>query len=153
VTASLTIRPLELSDAAELSSMLTSQPPEYMRYFVPFAFDQATLSHLLRERVHDVYLGIYWEGKVVALCMLRGWDDGYEVPAYGVVVAERYRRKGLGALTLEVAKTLCRLRDARQLMLKVHPDNVTARGLYERAGFRQIGVDPLNSNLIMQCDL
>lgn len=132
--------------------MLAEQPAEYMRYFTPFAFDRATVGRLLAETVRDVYLGVFCDGELAAFCMLRGWDEGYDVPSYGVIVSERFRGRGLGALTIELSKTVCRLRGARRLMLKVHPDNAAARGLYERAGFRQTGVDARNDNLVMHYD-
>lgn len=149
----LAVRSLQSADAPVLARMLAEQPAEYMRHFTPFAFDTATIGRLLAERVADVYAGLFCDGELAAFYMLRGWDEGYDVPAYGVTVSERFRGRGLGALTIELSKTICRLRGARRLMLKVHPDNAAARGLYERAGFRQTGVDERNGNLVMHYDV
>jgi len=33
-------------------------------------------------------------------------------------------------------------------MLKVHPENIVAKSIYERFGFKQAGIDQKNSNLI-----
>jgi RimJ/RimL family protein N-acetyltransferase len=128
--------------------MLTSQPPESMRYFTPFSFDEQTISQILSSARQDVYMGLFWEEKLVAFFMLRGWDSGYDVPAYGVTVDCRYSGFGLGRLTLEMSKTICRLRNVQKLMLKVYPENTPAKHLYETAGFIQTGVDPHNNNLI-----
>ena len=43
--------------------------------------------------------------------------------------------------------------DKKRLMLKVHPDNVNAKSLYIKYGFKEEGIDPKNSNLIMFKDL
>ena len=97
-------------------------------------------------------MGFFWEGALIAFFMLRGWDEGYAIPAYGVTVDQRFRDKGLGRLTLEMSKTICRLRGVQRLMLKVHPENHAAKHLYEAVGFVQTGVDPKNQNLIYHFD-
>jgi ribosomal protein S18 acetylase RimI-like enzyme len=153
LTGMLAIHPLGSENAAELSAMLTSQPRGYLRYFTPFAFDEATLARLLKAKVRDVYLGLYWDGELAAFCMLRGWDEGYEVPTYGVVVAERFQGKGLGSLTIELAKVISRLRGSPGLMLKVHPENTVAKALYDRAGFRQTALDSRTGQMVMHHDV
>jgi RimJ/RimL family protein N-acetyltransferase len=81
--------------------------------------------------------------------LLRGWDEGYDVPAFGVVVAEEYAGIGFGALTLDLVKVISRLRGSPRLMLKVHPDNAPARRLYARLGFLESGVDTRTGNIVM----
>ena len=145
---SLAVRPLHGRDAPELASLLRSQPPDYLRYFDPFGFDEETLSRVLTARVKDLYMGVYVGGRLAGFFMLRGWDEGYQVPSYGVMIGEGHARYGLGKLTLEAAKVICRLRGAPSLMLKVHPENAVAKGLYERAGFVCTGEDSRNKNLV-----
>lgn len=141
-------RPLASGDASELTTLLISQPPEYMHYFSPFHFDEATLLAILAGSQQDVYMGFFWDGALIAFFMLRGWDEGYEIPAYGVVVDHRYRNRGLGRLTLEMSKTICKLRSVKRLMLKVHPENYSAKHLYESTGFVQVGVDLKSNHLV-----
>ena len=38
-------------------------------------------------------------------------------------------------------------------MLKVHPDNITAKHIYEKHGFKQTGIDPKIHHLIYHKDL
>ena len=33
--------------------------------------------------------------------MLRGFDEGYEIPSYGVWISSKYANKGLAKLTLQ----------------------------------------------------
>jgi len=152
MTDALIVRPLTHADAPTLSSMLRAQPFDYMRYFIPFAFDELSISERLRAAQQDLYIGMFWGDALAGFFMLRGWDEGYAVPAYGVTIDHRYRNYGLGRLSLEMAKTICRLRGAERLMLKVHPENTAARQLYERAGFQKTGVDPRNENWIYHFD-
>lgn len=53
----------------------------------------------------------------------------------------------------DAAKTICRLRHADTLMLKVHPENRAAKHLYESAGFVRVSTDPRNGNLVYHCTL
>ena len=67
--------------------------------------------------------------------MLRGWDEGYEVPSLGLCVRPGYQGKGLGpALTYHLLAT-ARLKGARKMILKVKRDNPTAIAMYAQIGF------------------
>ncbi|HEY9283167.1 MAG TPA: GNAT family N-acetyltransferase [Pyrinomonadaceae bacterium] len=147
-----TVRPLTDADAPALASMLKSQSPEYVRFFTPFTFDEAAVAAILAGSGQDVYMGLYWRARLAGFFMLRGWDAGYEVPAYGVLVDEAHSGYGLTTLTLGLAKAICRLRAAPRLMLKVHPDNARAKRLFERAGFKQTGVEPGSGGLVYHLD-
>ncbi len=84
--------------------------------------------------------------------MLRGFDQGYRVPAYGVWIAPEYKNRGLAALTLAHAFTLCKLNGIKRMLLKVHPRNVKALRLYESMGFVRTGNDPKNGHFVYHRD-
>ena len=149
----LTIRVLEPHDAPELARLLNEQSEAYTRLFKPFAFEQPTIAKLLTNCRRDVYEGLFWNHRLIGFFMLRGWDDNFDVPSYGVLIDERYRNLNLAKLTLRTAKTICRLRGCTKMMLKVHPENTLAKHLYEQAGFTCVGVDPANDNLIYRTDI
>ena len=146
------VRRLHVGDAILLSALLQAQSSEYLRYFTPFQFDEATLTALLNCAKQDIFMGLFWDDRLAGFFMLRGWDAGYAIPSYGVAIGEQFRNWGLGRLTLELSKVICRLHGAPRLMLKVHPDNGPAKHLYETAGFVQTGVDSKNDNLIYHFD-
>lgn len=133
--------------------MLRSQSPEYARFFYPFSFDEGRINEMLAKCEQDVYLGLYREGRMVGFFMLRGWDEGYEVPAFGILIDENYRGFGLEMLALETAKVICRLRGATRMMLKMHPDNFTARGVARKIGFHRSGVEEKTGNVIYHMEL
>jgi RimJ/RimL family protein N-acetyltransferase len=149
----LTVRPLTAADGGALAAMLQAQSADYMAYFIPFAFDAATITGLLTAARHDCYMGFFVDDALAGFFMLRGWDAGYDVPAYGVTIAQAYSGLGLARLSLDLSKTICRLRQVKRLMLKVHPENTVAKRLYEQAGFVQTGIDPRNANLIYHFEL
>ena len=147
-----TVRSLQVADAPALSTLLRSQAQSYIRFFTPFDFDEAILAQLLAQCERDAWRGIYLAETLAGFFMLRGWDAGYEVPAYGVLIAEQYSGNGLAQLSLRYAKSLCKLRRAPRLMLKVHPENQAARKLFEAARFKQTCVEVGSDNLIYHFD-
>jgi ribosomal protein S18 acetylase RimI-like enzyme len=69
--------------------------------------------------------------------MLRGWDEGFVVPSFGIAVDARWHGRGLGtrmsAWTVEQARAL----GAPSVRLTVYTDNPGARRIYERLGFAE----------------
>lgn len=149
----LSIRALGAADAPELSAMLRAQRAEYARFFHPFGFDERAVESVLAKSERDVYSAIYLEGQLVVFFMLRGWDDGFDVPAFGVLVDEKHRGSGLEMLSLDVAKTICRLRGARRIMLKMHPENISTKAVARKIGFVFTREDGDTGNLIYHYDL
>lgn len=142
------IRRLEIEDAPALASLLQSQRIEYARFFTPFDFGQESIARILARCKSDVFMGICWQDELAGFFMLRGWDDGYAVPAYGVFIDEKYSGYGLTILSLRAAKTIAKLCRASQMMLKVHPANVRAKRIFERGGFVFTKRDDESDNLI-----
>ncbi|MDQ3254108.1 MAG: GNAT family N-acetyltransferase [Acidobacteriota bacterium] len=146
------LRPLYVHQASELCALLRSQPPGYIQYFKPFLFDEDTLRRVLSDVQRDVFQGLYHGDRLIGLMMLRGWDEGYEVPTLGVMIDEQHRNHGLMTLTVEVAKVICRMRKVGRIMYKAHPDNVPAKSA-TRLGFTQTGVDNSTGYLIFHMNL
>lgn len=150
--AGFTIRELRGGDAAAVSALLRAQPPEYARFFYAFGSGEDEIAGILDARERDVYSGIFWRGELAAVFMLRGWDAGYEVPSFGVLVDVRHRGRAFMRIALDVAKLICRLSGAPRLMAKIHPDNVSPRGA-RRLGLVQTGHEAETGNVIYHIDL
>ena len=68
--------------------------------------------------------------------MLRGWDEGYDIPAIGLCLLNEFQGFGLGRMIMNYLESLALLNGASQVMLKVTKRNHVARKLYESQGFR-----------------
>lgn len=147
------IRPLDLSHVDALVELHVTSPPEYSQYFTPFPCDAETFRCLLERKRRDQYFVVLLDGRVAGFYMLRGLDEGFSVPAYGVWIAAQYSGRGLALATLTHAMEASRALGCERLMLKVHPENGRARAMYERFGFQQTGVDPRNQNLVYHLQL
>lgn len=145
--------PLNLSNIAALVRLHSDESPDYSRYFSPFPFNAETFEEVLKTRAQDLYFVILSDGNEAGFYMLRGFDAGYARPAYGVWIAEKYCRRGLGDASLTHAIATCTALHCSEIMLKVHPDNLHALRLYERFGFVPSGFDNGNHNLIYRLPL
>jgi RimJ/RimL family protein N-acetyltransferase len=124
------------ADAPELSRLLLAARPKYLAHFHPFPFDAPSLETRLRARRLDQYFALRCDGALAGFWMLRGLDEGYTRPAFGVFVAEEFAGRGLATRALRESIAWCRAHGIARLMLKVHPENIRARRTYDRAGFR-----------------
>ncbi|NTV62222.1 MAG: GNAT family N-acetyltransferase [Oscillochloris sp.] len=149
----ISIQPLTFDHLGPLVAAYAVAPAAYSAYFQPFSFDLPTLQAILAQRVADLYFLVRWADEPAGFFMLRGFDQGYRVPTYGVWIAPPFSRRGLGRETLHHAVRTCRARGCDELMLKVHPLNIRAMRMYERFGFTRAGVDPRNANLIYKLAL
>ncbi len=153
IPLALEIKRLNINHAKELANLLQSSDKEYSKYFIPFTFDFETISEILSKAKNDQVYGIYVEQNLAGFYMLRGFDEGYSVPSYGVWICENYSNKGLSTFTLQHAISFCKLNSVKKIMLKVHPDNLSAKHIYEKYGFKQTGVDPKIHHLIYHKDI
>ncbi len=87
----------------------------------------------------DVYLVAEAGGELVAYGMLRGWDEGYEIPSLGIAVHRDRQGRGYGRAMMTALHDAARERGAMKIRLRVHPENGRARSLYERLGYVDAG--------------
>ena len=133
------IKEIDNNYSRELSGLLKNSDQKYSEYFLPFEFNYETINKILSGKKYDKYFGLFIDEKLAGFYMLRGFDEGYTIPAYGVWISKEYSNMGLGKLTLSHAISFCKVNQIKKLMLKVHPDNLVAKKIYEDAGFKFTG--------------
>ncbi len=152
ISRTFAIRPLGPADASMIAAFMRSQSPEYLRFFYAFSADESAIAAILSASKMDIYSGVFWKEELAGVYMLRGWDDGYDVPAFGVLIDEKYRGGAFMRLALDTAKLICRLSGAKRLMAKIHPENVSPRGA-RRLGLIQTDVEESTGNIIYHLEL
>lgn len=85
--------------------------------------------------------------------MLRGFDEGFSRPSYGVFIAEAFSGKGLGQRALLESIEWCRASGVKSIMLKVSSANERAARLYLNAGFVPCGVCERTGHTMMELQL
>ena len=108
-------------------------------FFRPHAFTIEEAERIASRGGHDLFAILVDEKRAVAYGMLRGWDEGYATPSLGIAVRKDCQGKGIGRLMMEHLRRAAIARRATSVRLRVHPDNVRARHLYESLGYRYRG--------------
>lgn len=147
------LKKLELTDLRDLIELWNKDPKDYNIYFFPFNMEYENLKKILINSIKNIYMGIFINKKIVGLFMLRGFDEGFDIPSYGVWISSQYSNKGLAKLTLQHSISTCLIMGIKKIMLKVHPENKIALNLYKKFGFIATGIDEKIGHIIMHKDL
>jgi ribosomal-protein-alanine N-acetyltransferase len=83
----------------------------------------------------DLYYALLVDGEMVGYGILRGWDEGYEVPSLGIAVDPASQGRGYGRLLIEFLHGTARQRGAKRIRLKVYAHNLRALALYKSLGY------------------
>ncbi len=105
------------------------------QYFHPHPFDAATAKRIAHYAGRDLYYAAICGEQIVGYGMLRGWDEGYDVPSLGLAVHPQSRGMGIGKLLMHFLHAAARCRGATQVRLKVHRENEVALAMYQRLGY------------------
>lgn len=89
------LRLAELADAPALATFFAEQPDDAFKFFKPHAFDEKTLSKIIRNRAFLTFLVLDGE-KIVGYFFLRCFMNGKSFKGY--IVADAYRGRGIAKL-------------------------------------------------------
>lgn len=106
------------------------------KYFHPHPFTQEEAKRRARYSGKDLYYVLVEGDRVIGYGMLRGWDEGYEVPSLGIIIHPSVREMGLGKAFMHFLHVAARRRGAKRVRLKVYPENAPAVKLYKEFGYR-----------------
>jgi ribosomal-protein-alanine N-acetyltransferase len=106
------------------------------KWFHPHPFTGEEASRLANYSGADAYYIVMLDGNIIAYGMLRGWDEGYDVPSLGIAVAPLHQGKGIADILMRFLHLCAELNSAKQIRLTVKEDNARARRLYERLGYQ-----------------
>lgn len=87
----------------------------------------------------DTYALMSHNNQPIGYGLLRGWDEGYDVPSLGIFVASEFRGTGAALALMAYLHCCAKLKGAREIRLKVHQQNRRAWRLYESLGYQFSG--------------
>jgi len=106
-----------------------------LKYFHPHPFTPEHISKLLTQPRADYYAVMLEGDAVVGYGMLRGWDDGYDVPSLGIGIHPLHHRKGYGRTMMQHLHHEAAKRGASKVRLRVYESNTRAVSLYKDLGY------------------
>lgn len=104
-------------------------------FFNPHPFTDYQAKKLCEYQGEDEYYVLTVKGEIVGYGMLRGWDEGFEIPSIGLHIHKDFRSIGLGSLMMNFLHIVAKLRRASHVRIKVQKDNRIAKKLYDRFGY------------------
>jgi [ribosomal protein S18]-alanine N-acetyltransferase len=84
---------------------------------------------------NDVYVVLCEADSVLGYGMLRGWDEGYDIPSLGIAIHPDAQDQGLGRLLMDFLRSAAKRRGANKIRLRVSPENRRAVSLYRSLGY------------------
>lgn len=105
-------------------------------WFLPHPLTVEHARVISQRQGRDLYYLAWVKGEAIGYGMLRGWDQGFEVPSLGIAIHPGARGKGLGRRFMEFLHAAARERGATLVRLRVHDGNARAMGLYRTLGYR-----------------
>ena len=114
-----TLRLAAPADAAPLATFFADQPEEAFKFFKPHAFDEKTLSKIIRNKAFLTFLVLDGE-KIVGYFFLRCFVNGKSFR--GKIVDYRYRGKGIAKLE-GLAMTKVAVATGIRMFGTISPDN------------------------------
>jgi len=128
------ISPKYQAHLADFFRSLASDPET--TFFHPHEFTDEGARQIATYKGQDLYYAILYNNQMLGYGMLRGWDEGYIIPSLGIAIHSSVRNMGLGRLLMSFLHAAAQLRGAKNIRLKVSPENSTAIRLYTQLGYQ-----------------
>lgn len=121
------------------------------KFFHPHPLTAAQAHSISLHEGRDCYCVAAVADRVLAYGMLRGWDEGYQIPSLGIALHPEARGTGLARAFMLYLHQLARCQGAPRVRLRVFHDNLKARRLYESLGY--VFNPTTDEQLVGYCDL
>lgn len=111
--------------------------PAVEEMFDPFSFTASEARRIaLDPRQDDYYIATRGD-ELLGLSMLRGFDEGYEIPSFGIFIDHESHGQGIGRRFTVWTIEQARRRGCPAVRLTLYADNAAALALYASLGFRE----------------
>lgn len=104
-------------------------------FFSPHPADDDSIRRITDLNGRDLYYLLVEDGRVLGYGMLRGWDEGYQIPSLGLAIHPSARGQGLGKMFMDFLHLLAFRRGASKVRLRVRANNEKAISLYKSLGY------------------
>lgn len=104
-------------------------------FFSPHPTDEKSINKIAGHNGKDLYYLLVEGEKVLGYGMLRGWDEGYQIPGLGLAIHPSARGEGLGRMLMDFLHLLACRRGASKVRLRVRINNEKAINLYKSLGY------------------
>lgn len=111
-----------------------AQGPDHA-FFRPHPMTDEVAVRICAYDGRDLYYAACAAGGVVAYGLLRGWEEGFDIPSLGIAIHPEARGRGLARPFMAFLHAAAKVRGATKVRLTVYRDNQRAVELYRRLGY------------------
>lgn len=144
------IRDIQEADAKELFDLLDNLDIKTKSFFHPHPFDYNTICDICKAK-QDYYFVLVLDNRIIGYSFLRLF--GYKVPSFGIVIKKGFIGKGYGACLTQGTVDKARALGYEKVILKTYKENLRAKKLYEKIGFKIVGETEDNKQYLMELKL
>jgi ribosomal-protein-alanine N-acetyltransferase len=127
------VRPAHAEPLARFFEVLKAY--EIDKKFHPHPFTSEAARDRANYSGKDLYFVVLEGNNVMGYGMLRGWDEGYEIPSLGIAIHPDMQGQGLGRLLMDFLRIAALRRGAKKIRLRVYRNNKAAVHLYHSLGY------------------
>lgn len=124
------ITEMSLSDLENIKDILISDFDDFWNYNILKSELESSNSKYIIAKIND--------GEIIGFAGIKILVDTADI--MNIVVKKSWRNQGIGNLLLSNLISICKISNLSSLSLEVSENNLPAIHLYEKFGFKQIGV-------------
>lgn len=134
----LQFRQLFSNDENQLAALFEeNNRAEITEFFHPFPMTRETAKELLNPLKKDLFFACILDDKFIGFSMLRGFDEGFSVPCFGIFIDLFHQNKGYGRKLTEWTVNWADAQKIEDIRLAVYAANKVALNLYQTLGFKK----------------
>lgn len=149
MTSVIETRRMKPCEAITLQNMMVAEKREYLSHFTAFTEPNSLYMQCLTAK-NDGFFSLIFNNQLAGFFCLRGIDEGYDKPSFGVYVSSNHQGKGLARMALIKAEKWCKQLSIARIMLKVANTNSRALRLYKLNGFVPTRHCPKSGQVVME---
>lgn len=108
------------------------------KFFHPHELSYSGLLKEISDNPKNYYVFFMDIDNILGYGMLRGWQEGYEIPNLGIMVDITRRRTEISKELMWHLESGAQIKGARKIRLTVYKENLAAIYLYDKLGYKFI---------------
>ncbi|MCR5782934.1 MAG: GNAT family N-acetyltransferase [Clostridia bacterium] len=134
-------RPFKKEDKPGVESFFADMGEKSASFFnVGHGNERRTMEFFENGKPDHLFYGLFDNERLLAYAFI--WDTDKTAVWFGIAVRDGYQGRGLGGRLTGLVLEECRKAGHSAVLLRTRSDNVSARKLYEKQGFEQLGTHP-----------
>lgn len=105
-------------------------------FFHPHQFSYMGILQEVIKKEKDYFVFLMDTDTIAAYGMLRGWQEGFEIPSLGIMTDVNYRGKGISGKMMEHLHEVAKEKNCERIRLTVYKENIKAISLYNKLGYQ-----------------